>query len=404
MDEKKLRGMIDDVVSGRLGEVKVEQEERDEASAKRLEALDTSVKNQLEALANKPAVPMDVPVPGTSRTVRLYKGYNLDRQCMSLKVINQEKRDMIATTVVDALERAMSAAGRPMVYTKAALAEGAAATGGNLVPDEFADELLAYARLQSLALQKCRIWPMAGMVLYIPGEDGTVTVAYTNEATAATQTEPTYLQKTLTAKRLDAFSQMSAEVEADASIDLVSNLFEQYAQAIAVQLDSDLFVGASPFTGIGSDGGVNEIDMVSGDTEFKDIDAIYYSQMIGELPVNKVGTPAFYFGRDIGHRTRSLSDTTGQLIWGQFAGAEPSQIYGVPYHVSDAFPADDVSTMAVVYGDLNRVALGMRQGMEFMIDPYSLFTASQVQTRVTMRVAMVVAQPDGLVRLITAAT
>jgi HK97 family phage major capsid protein len=60
--------------------------------------------------------------------------------------------------------------------------------------------------------------------------------------------------------------------------------------------------------------------------------------------------------------------------------------------------------MAVVYGDLNRVALGIRQGMEFAIDPYSLFTSSQVQTKVTMRVAMVVAQPDGLVRLKTAAS
>jgi HK97 family phage major capsid protein len=244
---------------------------------------------------------------------------------------------------------------------------------------------------------------MAGKTLYIPGEDGTVTVVYTDEAVAATESNPTFRQVPLTAVRLDAFGVMSSEVQADAQIDLVSNVFEQYAQAIAVQLDSDLFVGTSPFTGIKTAASVNLVTMAAGDDEFADIDAIYYSEMIGALPVNKLGNAEFYFGRTIGHRTRSLSDTTGQLIWGQFASGEPNTIYGYPVNTSDAFPADSNDEMAVVFGDLKRVALGIRQGMEFSIDPYGLWTSSQIRTKVTMRVAMVVAQPDGLVRLFTIA-
>ena len=413
-DQEKLRGIVDDVVSGRLDEMKDEVEAKQEEMARKIEAMDAETKSQLEALVNAPAQKVDVTSPLSGKNYRFYRGYNLDRQGLSYEVkgLKQETKDMFARHVIDQLEHANRMAGWGIPFPdmteedeiqRAALAIGAAGTGGVLVPEPLADELLAYARVKSLALQKCRIWPMSATTLEIPGEDGTVTVAYTNEATAATQTEPTFTSVTLTASRLDAFSQMSDEVRQDANIDLISNLWEQYTQAIAKQLDNDLFQGTSPFVGIKTAASVNQVDMVTNDDAFSDIDAIYYSEMIGELPVERLGNPAFYFGRDIGHRTRSLSDTTGQLIWGQFASGEPATIFGYPYYITDQMPTTGATEMAVVFGDLNRVALGIRQGIEFMIDPYSLFTKSQIQTRVTMRVAMVVAQPNGLVRLFTAA-
>ncbi len=348
---------------------------------------------RIEAIEAMPAQKAKVTVPGTNETVEIYKGFDLHKQGMVLKIVDNAKRERIAKWMLD------------RITGKASMNETTDAEGGYLVQDEYSNEILAFAKVGSIALQDCRIWPMNSENLRIPARDGGVSVGVTAEQTAATQSEPTYREVVLAAKKVDAFSELTNELLDDSDFDIISELTEQFAEQIGVYLDTELIAGTTLGTGIETASNVNEVVMGSGDVSIANVDSDDLSLMMSKLAANKIAGAKWYAPTLFAHYARLMEDSNGNRIWGDMKTSQPGGVYGFPLVSNDAFPADAVSTIIVVFGNLKHVAIGRRKGnVTLDLDPYGLFNENMTRTRVITRWALTVAQPTGLVRLMTAAS
>jgi HK97 family phage major capsid protein len=308
---------------------------------------------------------------------------------MSLKIADNEKRERIAKWVLD------------RITGKATMNETTGSEGGYLVEDEYANEILAFAAVTSVALQDCRIWPMNTDTLRIPARDGGVSVGVTAEQTAATQSEPTYREVVLNAKKVDAFSEITNELLEDSSYDIISELTSQFAEQIGVYLDEELWAGTTLGTGIETAANVNEVQLAAGEL-IANIDSDDLSLMISKLPTNKIVGSKFYGPTLFSHYARLMEDGNGNRIWGDMRASDPGGIYGFPLVTNDSFPASAADKIMVVFGNLKHVAIGRKKGnVSLDLDPYGLFTENMTRTRVITRWALTVGQPTGLVRLMS---
>lgn len=391
-NQKELKGLLQETLEGQkeINEKIDAFEQRSEDQAKKLEEANDETKARVKAIEEMPAQKVKVKVPGSPNTVDLYKGYDLNKQGTRLQLADEDQKERIAKWFIDCIQG------------KAAMNEGTPSEGGYLVPDEYADVILGFARKVSYALQKSTIFPMGTDVLRVPAEDGAVSVAITAEAVAATESEPTVAERVLTAKRIDAYSILSNELLADSRFDIVSWLTELFAEKIGEKLDFECIQGTTLGTGIETASGINEVVMAYGDGEISDISNAYISAVINELTGNKLPGAEWVVPKAFTHYARLLSDDNGNPLWGSMRASDPAGIYGYPVHVVDQFPADAVSTIIAVFGNWKYMLLGRRlDNMTLDLDPYGLFTSYQTRTRMITRWAMVVGQPGGLVRLMT---
>lgn len=391
-NQKELKGLLQETLDRQKDlDAKIETfEERNEERAKKLEDMATEDRERIEAIEKMPAQKVKVQVPGSPNTVDLYKGYDLNKQGTRLKLADEDQKERIAKWFIDC------------ITGKAAMNEGTPSEGGYLVPDEYADVILGFARNVSYALQKSTIFPMGSDILRVPAEDGAVSVEITAEAVAATESEPTVAEKVLTAKRIDAYSILSNELLADSRFDIVSWLTELFAEKIGEKIDYECIQGTTLGTGIETASGINEVVMAYGDGGVEDISNAYISAVINELTGNKLPGAEWVVPKAFTHYARLLSDDNGNPLWGSMRLSDPAGVYGYPLHVVDQFPADAVSSIVAVFGNWKYMLLGRRlDNMTLDLDPYGLFTSYQTRTRMITRWAMVVGQPGGLVRLMT---
>ncbi len=100
-----------------------------------------------------------------------------------------------------------------VVFTKALNTEGTDSQGGYLVPDEYEMEVIKLLNDYGLFRQKCRVKSMGGKTFKQPKLLTGVTATFTNEAAAATESNPTFSQIVWTAKKLDVVTGLSQEFE-----------------------------------------------------------------------------------------------------------------------------------------------------------------------------------------------
>lgn len=364
-----------------------------------------------------------------------YKGYRIDNQMREIRhfasknpdkfqVFSEpEKADEYVKFMID-LSRALTSknpadhadyhkrlaeyvekSGDPIV--KAAYAEGAGSTGGYLVPTEYLWDMIQLARSRTFALDYCRIVPMGTNVLVLPSEASLPTVAWTAEAVAATESEGTFGQITLTAKRLDAFSVVSNEQLADSAMDLVGILTEQFGYAQALELDNQVLNGTgAPFSGVLGAACGNSVVLAATSTNFSAQIADNYANAIFQLNEADAANAKWIINRISKFYLRTLKDTQGRPIFAPPGSATPGTIYEIPYVVSEKMTnTSAVSTGFAVLGDWKKMLIGRRLGFGSLdVDPYGLFTASQTRFRLASRWAFSFGRASAFCRIITAAS
>lgn len=263
---QELKGLLTEIVGGQTAEIKEKMDEQKaifEEKFGKVEDRLTELENKGIPTVRNPQL-MNVKIPGDPNGAekRVYMGYNLDMQGSEMKwkmnypqnaniltqlypvtrIADDQHREEYAKFLIDVIKATKQDPGAMARLAasreKATMTEGTGSTGGYLVPEEFTNELLAFARLQSLGLRYCRVWPMSEMIRTVPVESTGVSVAWTSEGSAATETEPTVGEVTLTAKKLDAFGVVTNELLADSAIDIVSWLTQLFAEAIGQELDN----------------------------------------------------------------------------------------------------------------------------------------------------------------------
>ena len=181
----------------------------------------------------------------------------------------------------------------------------------------------------------------------------------------------------------------------------MSHLTEQFAEATGKFLDTEVFAGTTLGTGIETAANVNEVQLAAGEL-IANIDESDLSEMIMKLEGYKLPGAKFYAPKAFAHYARLMVDANGNYIWGAMNAADPGGIYGYPLVINDQFPASAADKIMAIFGNLQYVALGRKDGdMSLDIDPYGLFTSYQTRTRIVTRWALTVSQPTGLVRLMS---
>lgn len=434
---EELKGLVKEVFSDQLkaSEKRAEAREQewqkafDEKSAKERDEIIARIKK----IEETPTIKTRLAIPGKeNQSTEVFLGHRVDKQlrdifvgqrCEKAKdlVVNPklfpimadaDKQEHYAKHLLMIMKAARGDFQAQQKYSewkeKAALNEGTNAQGGYLVPEEYADEIIAFARLSSFALQNCRIWPMGSDTLHVPTENTKVSVAWKGEAVAAGQTEPTLGEIELVANKLTAYSIASKELLDDANVDVVSYLTEIFAEANGQELDNQVLNGTgSPVSGILTAAAGKSVVMTTGNAAFSSISGDNLLDMIDEIDQQAEDGAQFLFHKNIMTYIRKLKDSQNQYLFAPVAGGVPGNIWDYPYIRTPKGPAkgdSGASTAFVAFGNLKYFALGRRMApMALELDPYGKFLENQVRFKTVSRWGFGF-YPNAFCRLVTAAS
>ena len=290
-----------------------------------------------------------------------------------------------------------------LLEMKANLAEGAAGTGGDLVPDEYQWDMIALARSKSYFLQLASVVPMTSDVMYLPTEATLSTMHWHSEAATISASEPTFSHVTLTAKKATCFATSSNELLQDSRIDIVSILTEQFAYGIGLDIDNQALNG----TGVPTSGllcsGVLTTNVVILAGSMSTITPAKLSMAIYKLSEGDLANARFMINRLGMHYVRSLTDTTGQLVMQPLSLGIPSAIYGFPYVMSENIANTDGTAKDIgIFGDFKKYYIGRRIGaMALEVDPYGAFASDETRFRMISRWGFAVGRQSAFCKIIT---
>jgi HK97 family phage major capsid protein len=416
----ELKSLLQEVVGASTAEIKEAQQETSE-QIKEFEERFGSMNDRLSELENvgwgtlrKPAtLPVNTADPSGQPT-NIYRGFNLDIQGSLLraktetypqlkvesKIINSERREEYAKWLID-LIRAKQ--GDPearsrmnMIKTGSnQLMEGTDAYGGATVPENFASEILAFARLTSVCLTDCTMYSMGTDVLKVPAELTGVAVVWEGEGDAGAESDPTTVLRTLTATRVGAFSVASNEFLQDSNLDVVSWLTSQYAEALGQEIDKQVFQGTgTPVSGLTTSTIIAAANTVQVAGSMSTVLPEDLSEMISKVPPNRIAGAKWYLHRAFLHYIRRLNasgaaNTDITPVFAPIASPTPSGIYGYPYMEVEQFPSTEGAyNPYAIFGNLAYYLLGRRlQTTSMDVDPYGKFTEYETRFRMYWRFA-----------------
>lgn len=427
---KTLTGMLSDI-GGKQDDIKASMEENREKLAK----LEEKFGKHDEILSNleKQGMPttrqpqeLNINTGNPAGPTKVLFGYNLDLQGSELAkayerdtwedrpklkgytmIADPAKRERYAQymiTMLRALKGDFKAMGKLQEMQAKAneLTEGTTTNVGYLVPDEYADEILAFARLSSVALQDCRIMPMGTDVKRIPAENTNVSVTWTAETIGLTQKYPAITEVVLTAKKVGGYCIVTNELLADTAHDVVSWLTGQFAEALGQEIDNQVFAGTgSPCSGI-TTGICGYSVLTSG--SISTVTGTDLSSMIAKLSPNKRTGAKFYFEKSVFHHIRTLKDSQNAFIYNPIGGVQANTIWGYPVTECEKVPSTDGTKKPFgLLGNLNNFIIGRRlQNTTMDVDPYSAFTSDMTNFRIYWRLGLAVGLAKGFCRIMTA--
>ena len=177
-----------------------------------------------------------------------------------------------------------------------ALGENSNATGGALVPEEFAARVIRlvenYGTFAASSVEKVT---MTRDTMIVPKRVTGTTAYFVGEGTAVTESEPTYSNVQLIAKKLAVGTRMSSEVVEDALVSLADAVATEFATSLAYKTDLCGWVGDGTSTYGGIQGLVSKIDdgthtaavvsADSGHTAFETLTITDFTKVMGKLPL-----------------------------------------------------------------------------------------------------------------------
>nr|MDQ2875617.1 phage major capsid protein [Actinomycetota bacterium] len=233
------------------------------------------------------------------------------------------------------------------------------ASGGNLTPTDFYDQLIAHLIEVSGVLQAgpTILNTAGGEVLQIPKTTQHSTVASAAQAGTIGQSDPTFGLAQLQAYKYGILLQVARELLDDSGVDLVGYLAMQAGRAIGNKFGADLVTG----TGTGQPTGFLPVATVgvtstntghSGALTYADLVNLEYSV----IAPYRQSRSCYWIAADktIGN-LRLITDLQGRPIW------EPSMVLGSPDLllgkplVADPFmPAQTTGSASIAFGDFSQ--------------------------------------------------
>lgn len=275
-------------------------------------------------------------------------------------------------------------------------------TGGHfLVPEEFSRDLIVLRERYGVARRLFARAPMASDVLNIPKRSGGLTAYFTAESAAATESNMTWSNLKLVAKKVTAMSRMSNELSADAVISIGDTLAGEISYAFANKEDECAFNGDGTDTYGGIQGVRTLLDSIDGgDTDSAGLVAQGtgstwaaivlgdFNNVVAKLPeygdtmnATWVTHRTFYYGV-----MQKLEMAAGGVTMNEIAQGDrrPRPLFmGYPVEFSQVFPSATASSSVVAaLGDFSLGALfGDRQGTAISFSEHATIGGENVFER-----------------------
>jgi HK97 family phage major capsid protein len=145
------------------------------------------------------------------------------------------------------------------IVTKIANLEGNNAAGGFLVPEEFENAIITLREQFGVIRNHARVVPMSSDIKRMPRRSTNLTASFVGEASTASQTNETFDQINLVAKKSMVLTKFSSELSEDAVINFADDLAGEMAYAQAKLEDQCAFIGDSTSTYGGINGLANAV-------------------------------------------------------------------------------------------------------------------------------------------------
>jgi HK97 family phage major capsid protein len=283
------------------------------------------------------------------------------------------------------------------IYTRATHVTTNNSLGGALVPVEMSNAIINLREDYGVFRQEARVISMSSDTLDIPVRATGVSAAWGAEAAAITESNMTWSNVMLVAKKLGILNKVSNELNEDSMINVVDWLVDEIALEFANEEDKAGFIGdgTSTYGGIvglkGALAAGSIYDMAVGTDLTSEITVAQLSGVMSKLPQYAMANAKWYcslstFEQVFGRLTAAGGGNTIQTL----AGPVQRTYLGVPIVISQVLPAD-TGTLAeeyvMYYGDLNKAAImGDRGAISVMSSDQRYFESDQLGIRATERV------------------
>lgn len=293
--------------------------------------------------------------------------------------------------------------GFPVQVAKAQ-GEGSNTAGGYLVPLQFEQAIIDLRESFGTFRRNAPVVPMGSDRMSIPRRTGGLTAYFVGESAEITESEKTWGQVMLVAKKLAALSRMSTEIAEDAVINMADDLAREMAYAFAVKEDDSGWNGDGT-SGYGGIIGVRTAiidgthtasvhEAASGNDTFAEITKGDLEGVMGKLP-KYVLNPRWYVSQPgwVNMLMRIATAAGGVTATEMANGVRVPSYMGFLVEIDQTLPKvlTDLSDVAMAFfGDLSLAAkMGERRGITVTSTEDRYFELDQIGIKATERIDIV---------------
>lgn len=283
----------------------------------------------------------------------------------------------------------------------AAQDETNAGKGIETVPTPLSNALINLLEEYGVARRACRRIAMSSLTWTVPKVTDHATVSYPDEAAQISESDVTFGQVQLVAKKIAALVKMSTEVTEDSIISMMDTVIDSIAYSVAIAEDNNLFNGVA--------GGINTTG-IKGDANVADVNVASVAALaLTDLTSAQVaiGNPVvgarneWYINSTLYHGPiRDLVNAAGGNTIRDFEGGQRPLLLGAPVNFVNVLPGSSASAsgdLLAVYGDFNLGCyFGDRRALNFRVLNELYAETDQVGVQATERIDIKVANPEVL--------
>ncbi len=249
-----------------------------------------------------------------------------------------------------------------------ALSVGVDTSGGYLVPEEFANELVQALQEQNIFRAIARLVPTSREKLKVPISNSDGAVNWIGENMPIPETTMTFNQIVLNAYKLGGLIKSSTELLEDSAFPLEQFVAGRFAQLIGAEEERTFCVGDGNDkpTGIFTDAGGAEIGATATSAT-----AITFDDVIDLMHSIKKpyrGKAVFVTNDSTIRELRKIKDNNGQYIWQPAVkDVTPDTVVGRPVYTSPFVPEIAAEALVMAFGDFSYYWISDRREMRFKV-------------------------------------
>jgi len=266
-----------------------------------------------------------------------------------------------------------------LVHTRAQ-SETVNTAGGFLVPPEFDQTIIDLRDEYGVVRNAFKLAPMVSDTKSVPRRTGGLTAYFVGESEEGTQSDKSWDQVNLTARKLMCLTKYSSELSEDAIINIGDDLASEIAYAFTVKEDQCGFIGDGSTTYGGMQGVIKRLESVNGVDEgggtelatgnlLSEVTLTDYNGMVARIPAYAEAQAVWYTSKWVfGNSMEALASAAGGNTWTALADGHRTRTFlGFPVVIaSGVFPTADANSQTIaLLGDLRMAAMfGTRRGTE----------------------------------------